>query len=637
MIDLFTKKKEPLSWALNHTPLLMLVLAAMGGLAAIFGGLFFVVSQSFISILLTLIVLFICRTYFLVYTRNHLVFYYLLLMTGAYIYLSFKNYVPVVIGGQDPGYYQAFGKVLSHGHGSSFDPQLYESIIPELPYSFWSIYTDANHSEIEFYPFLPALIGSITYIFGGNSYLVLSVLSNILCVAIVHKYLHLSKKDVNGFIPALWFFIPATLWITRTPASEISSIPLTVLALLYPLYRIKYQVMNCILLLFLSFSLVLSRANPLSVIMLVGISLWIFLAQSSSVHRAIDLILEVSMICLGSAIAAWVISQSQPNFWNSLLIGTYIPFLKYLMLLCALTVVLILLNDRNVRVGKKTAVDLIRRYSFLQIPFLVTTVMLATAYVLFSNKWGVYAPNDFGISNLPFERMNHTLLFFVLSSFFVSIALLRSPKDEIQSLLYLTLVFFILATAARSPGIPYSYYFQRYWWSEVGLLFWLLICLTSANHRISFLKRSFPVSFLVISLTISFQVSTFGRAIVANTEGGTLTSNAFSEFVSQNLTPGAVLLISETAEPSFISQVVVPLRYYYDVKISTAPNSNYQAFNKRGVQIVSDVDCSAMGRQKTTDIPVLRLRDVGSKSFGSWIMETRRVYLCTIRGQEKMC
>jgi hypothetical protein len=609
--------------------IVVLLLAILGSCFVISGGVFFLPGQVVLLVTLTLILLFIAHTYFKIYASSRLAFFYLLALTSMYIYISIVNYEPVVFGGQDPGYYEAFGKVLSRGHGSDFDPNLYESVEIEAPYSFWSIYVEKNHSEIEFYPFLPALIGGTNFLFHSYSYVVIAILSNILCVTLAHKFLQLRNSLSYSFIPALWFFIPATLWITRTPASEITSTPLTLLALMFPLYRKTSLTKNNLIIMMISFLLILSRANPLSIILLIGLSTWNFLSRDSDHLRLRNFVLEFASIILGASAGALIISVFQPNFWNSLVIGTYKPFLSYLPVLFVILVLLFWFDRFWANRRGETVVNILYKRSNLFPLLLLITVAGVTLYAQFSDTWGVYLPANFGIGTSPIDRFNHTLMYFILASFFTSIFLLRRPQHSYEILLYLCLLFFILSIALRSPGLPYSYYFQRYWWSEIALILWLLICLSSLNKQLLLSKFRISYSFLIVFLSILLLIFTFDKQISANVEGGTLTSNNFSNLIVNKLDYEATLLVSRSADPSFISQIIIPLRYYFGQKISLRPNDDLQDINRKKIQIISDVECEKTFSQQSIDFQILRLRGVGAKSFGSWVEENRRVFICT--------
>jgi hypothetical protein len=142
-------------------------------------------------------------------------------------------------------------------------------------------------------------------------------------------------------------------------------------------------------------------------------------------------------------------------------------------------------------------------------------------------------------------------------------------------------------------------------------------------------KFRISYSFLIVFLSILLLIFTFDKQISANVEGGTLTSNNFSNLIVNKLDYEATLLVSRSADPSFISQIIIPLRYYFGQKISLRPNDDLQDINRKKIQIISDVECEKTFSQQSIDFQILRLRGVGAKSFGSWVEENRRVFICT--------
>jgi hypothetical protein len=211
-------------------------------------------------------------------------------------------------------------------------------------------------------------------------------------------------------------------------------------------------------------------------------------------------------------------------------------------------------------------------------------------------------------------------------SFGLTLFLFRTQNTPVQNYLLGLLALFFLATAIRSPGIPYSYYFQRYWWSEVALII-LLILVLSCRATTTTSKQRLWAESLVVS-TILVQTLLFNTTSTIYTETGSKTTRdlqAFAEFIKEEVDH---LAFTSNVSPEFTSGVIIPLRYHFELKISRIDLSTSLPDEMQGISLISDVPCAAGTEIASRKIAIKRLRNVGDMSLGAWVNDDRSIYVC---------
>ena len=606
-----------------------LTLCLLISVLTIAGGNAFHLATILTIFVLSIIGFFILSTCLTILRESKFFFYLFVLSAGIFTYLVFYKFSPVVYGGQDPGYYQNFANVLSKGLGAHFKTDNFELFSGGKGYSFWSTYSGPIYSEIQFYPFMPSLLACISIIVGDYSYACLAVMCNLILVLIVIRYKFAQTQNYHSFTPLLWLFVPATLWFSRTPASETVSILLTTVAILVPPYSFKNRYQGLLVSFVISASLFLNRGNPLSWMLLIIICGYLALTDVDASDRYKRFFHHALIQSAGVAFGALIYLLTQPNFFSILVTQTYAPFFKYFVVFVAVIAIGILAE----RTQNSTSAFLQFRLKFNQVftslfPFFSYFLIFAiSAYVLLSNSWGIYSPHDFGIGSSVRQRFTHTPLFMMASSFGIILSFIRFSSNKLQKLIFLAFCFFAVSTAIRTPGIPYSYYFQRYWWSEVALFVYFAIVFTDVKS-FSWLNMRISNRFVqgLVFLTIIFQIFTFDWRLVQHIEVGRKDNSAFSLIAKSN-SVDEYFAVRPDLEPSFISQVIVPLKYTYQVKISRLDFLNQLGVPRSKIRIIQDKECSSRSYGEFS-LDIFRLRSIGNRSAGIWYFGKQNIYMC---------
>jgi hypothetical protein len=348
-----------------------------------------------------------------------------------YGFLTFRNYAPVVYGGQDPGYYQVYADILTRGFGAKFDSSTFEHFNNSGDYSLWSTNNTSSSSEIQFYPLLPSTLSLLIPLAGINAYPVLAILCNLFVVFVIYDYFLSQKKLDNFYLPLVWLFIPASVWFSRMPASELLSIPLLICALLLPFILSPKTKLIIWMYFLMSACLLLCRANPiLPITLILGIS-WEFIFAKSSSSNALDFVKKFLAIIAGSGTAICLYITFQPSFWAVLDRELRKPSLIVLGLLVLFTGLLILVKT----IGSPDLTFKVETFNWFisAVRFIPLQIfLLINFYVLFSQPWGVYSPENFGISSSLYQRFGHTPIAFLLVSLGFTFFLFKFRNTSIQ-------------------------------------------------------------------------------------------------------------------------------------------------------------------------------------------------------------
>jgi hypothetical protein len=111
---------------MRNFPMVLVFLPSAITVLALNGGFFFSVGQIVALVMLAGIAGSVFLTLLSVYKDSVFAFMALVVMSGFFLFLVTDNYSPMVFGGQDPGYYTAFSRVLSESLGAPFDSSGFE-------------------------------------------------------------------------------------------------------------------------------------------------------------------------------------------------------------------------------------------------------------------------------------------------------------------------------------------------------------------------------------------------------------------------------------------------------------------------------------------------------------------------------
>ncbi len=619
----------------KYTPLFLITFCLFTSCVLVLAGGYFTILGGVIGLMLMFVVLtYIGRVGNAIYIYSRKNFFFTLGFAFLYFYLVFRNYTLVIYGGQDPGYYQIYADVLSRGFGARFDSSAFEHFNNSGSYNLWSTNNTPSSSEIQFYPLLPTTLSLLIPIIGSNAYPVLAILCNLFVVCVVFDFLLSQKKLDNFFLPLVWLFIPATVWFSRIPASEILSTPLVLIALLLPFIISPKTKLIFWIYFFMSACLLLCRANPLLPTFLILGILWDFVLAKPSSLITFNFIKKFLAILIGSITAICFYVIFQPSFWTTYLIVELrkptLFIISFLILFAILAVMLKTITSPILTFGVKSTYLINNVVRFIPLPiFLIINI-----YVLFSESWGVYLPENFGIGSSLYQRFGHTPFAFLLISLGFTLFLFKFKNTYIQMYFFALLTLCLLAVALRSPGIPYSYYFQRYWWSEVCLIVFLILVTSSYQNNVTQknLTRNSLLRNSLVFLTILCQGIAFNLNSTKFTETGSSTTIALGQLSRYLTFQTTDLAFTSNVSPEFTSGVIIPLRYHFQNKISRIDTAglNNSTFNK--TQLISDTPCAGDTQLYFQNIPIQRLRGIGDFSLGSWILEERLVYVCKAAG-----
>ena len=633
----WTRKKPPekfgfnfLNWVFKFTTPLSLMIASllMSTLFTLIGHSLVLFAKIFGALLLAMVV-----TYFFKIVKRLMDFpvsticVFILAFT-AYLYLVTRNYNVVVYGGQDPGYYQDYAKLLSRGFGANFNSSYFEDFRSSGTYQLWSTNNTPSVSEIQFYPLMPAILSLLIPFFSSYSYCALSIFSSLFIVFFLYDYLLEKKSKSLSYVPILWLFVPATIWFSRLPASEILSVPLFVVAIICPLRNYERSKSENSPILLLSMALILCRANPMFPVTLIATELWFFFKGDINSITLVKLSKRIFEVIVAVILSIFCYIHFQPSLWKILAPDYRRPTEYAVLLLFAASTskILFALNEP----ARKIQTKFLTRFQFQAFSIAVFSVFISiNLLVLYSQKWGVYTPKDFGIDSSIIHRLSHTPLWFVLSSFGFSLLIMLSNHSKNKSYFLGLFGLFIVATSVRSPGIPYSYYFQRYWWSEVGVIVLLLLVdasLGSGEKKQT--EKSNLITKWLVFLTILMQVLLFDITLTNKTETGSETFKSLQVLAKDLGAQKSDIVFSSDTPPDFTSAVVVPLRYYFGLHVSRVQDLvTFRSTNRQAIFIQS-IPCRQSTEVIHQAIPVYRLRGVGNGSLGQWYRFTTQVYVC---------
>ncbi len=548
----------------------------------------------------------------------------------VFIQLIFRNYTPVMFGGQDPGYYSAFSKILARGLGSPFPNHFFEQDQSFGTYTLWSIYTDKGFTEIQFYPMLPSLMSGIDSLTRDYTYPAIAGLSGLVISTFILKFFTGVTLGSRIALVSIWLFMPATLWFSRTPSSEIISV--VFVAFILTLNPSKHTNFKQTLLVFLfTVNLILVRPNPIFIVLLLVYGSFShqsgnnFFRKNTIINTATGLILGVT-----AGIALYWLYM--PNFGSVILTKIYYPFIQPSLILFALIslIFIILYAKQNYffseGIRSRTSSVSLKNVETLNSSLLVLAVSLifiASAIVLRDKGWGEYESSWFGANFGFIELLTKTPFAFFLTTFGVTILFVKGNFETYQTKLLLVICSFILFALLRNPAIPMTYFYERYWWSEIGLFFVFLIGTSISNFR----KNRTFVTGAIFSVITSLVF--FGWTITSQTEGGAQTKVAFEEITTTiNEIPDHLVFFKDDEEPSWLSQYVIPLRYYFGLEVSTESQKNLLPADKFRFIEISSQPCGPIAL-KEFDFAVGRLSKYSTEGRSSWQQGLATVYLCS--------
>jgi hypothetical protein len=295
-------------------------------------------------------------------------------------------------------------------------------------------------------------------------------------------------------------------------------------------------------------------------------ALWCFTLAKPSSQATLDFVKHFFAIIAGCFTAIYFYMLFQPTFWSILLVELRKPSLAVLVLLVLFSGLIVLLKRIK---SPFVALDLSSSHLFNNvvrfIPFQV--FFFVNFYILFSEPWGVYSPENFGVSSSLYQRFGHSPLAFILVSLGLTLFLFKFRSTSIQIYYFLILTIFLLSVALRSPGIPYSYYFQRYWWSEICLLIFLILATSSKENEVTpknqkglHLYRNSLVFITILCQGLAFNLNSTNF-----TETGSDTTNELGVLSRYLKSETSELAFTSEVSPEFTSAIIIPLRYHFQI------------------------------------------------------------------------
>ncbi len=610
--------------------ILILTLPIVITIFSLTGGNSLYLSRILTIVLILLLIVFILNSIIVILKQSAK---YGFLISGIYIVflqLLFRNYTPVMFGGQDPGYYSAFSKILARGLGSPFPNNSFEQDHSFEPNTLWSIYTDKGFTEIQFYPMLPSLMSGIDSLTGDYTYPAIAGLSGLVVSTFILKFFCDVTLGSRIALVSIWLFMPATLWFSRTPSSEIISV--VFVAFILTLNPSKQTNLKQTLLVFLlTLNLVLVRPNPIFIVLLLVYGAFShqvgndFFRKNTIFTSAIGLSLGVT----AGIVLYW---QYMPNFGSVILSLIYYPFIQPSLILFTFILVIftILYAKRNYffsetlkSIPNNKSLNNIKTLNSALLVLAISLVFIASAITLRNKGWGDYESSWFGENFGFIELVTKTPVAFFLTTFGLTFLFVKSNSETYQTKLLLVICAFTLFALLRNPAIPMTYFYERYWWSEIALFLVFLI-----GTSISGIKKNsifiFGTIFSVITLLVFF-----GWTVTSQTEGGASTKTEFEKILTTvDKIPDHVVFFKDDEAPSWVSQFVIPLRYYYGLQVSSESQRNRLPADVFRFVEISSQPCGPIVLAKF-DFVVGRLSKYVPDGNSSWQQGLATVYLCS--------
>lgn len=509
-------------------------------------------------------------------------------------------------GGQDQGSYVALSKQYQVNQGLYIKDELRQSLSDKNKY-WYDLGNDIlgvkerNLEESEmvmpFYPVFPSWMAISGDLFGSDNRMwVLTFLSLISIVAIYLLGYELGGKDkkvglLSSFLLAL---NPLHSYFSKVPVTETVYLLFFLLSLYYLMRYYNNKKSGKEDSISLGISLIAANAsfytrmNGIFILpIIVAIPVLVV------IYKKKDLLLpfiKYSLIWIVTLFISFVYySEFQPRLFNLIVVKRLLQFVNPWMLLLFslifLFFLIMMLLDRNSKAFLKKISDWIGQNIWWIAITVFSTLIL---YGLYFYVREIFINGGYSITS--FESLSYfkqlsflaTLLYLTPIGFIlIPIAFWYYRKDsrvEIKILISLIMIFLVYCWAILRLS-QYHYYFVRYQLSELIPLSLLLISIFLINLN----KKG--VQKILLGLVLLIMSAYFGYYSVLqlrSEEGGNKESY---EYIDQLVGEDDLLFVAEYEFDSF-DQIVLPIKYYYDV--NTFPLRYLSYVNKPEIEDLAE-------------------------------------------------
>lgn len=589
----------------------------------------------------------------------------LIVLLICFVGYSFKNFAPVLFAGQDPGYYSIYARVLSQGEGSQFIRGDYGALI-------WSSSNIGSRYEIEFYPLLPSLASQLYSLFDLRSLFVLSTLF-VICSALemsnVLSIFH-ANRHTKIFVLFAFLTIPTTVWLIRTPASEVVSVYFFCLILNSSL-RFKNISPWIAILTFTSVgvALLLARCNPLYIALPTILLLARYVKNQGKVIPKLGDLGSLAISQLGMYfVTSEIYKTFQPFAHKNFIAETLAQGIVASLILNTCLALWFFAKNTNYRKNRNTKFstereyirkgsskrhihrpasmsifDKIEKYCFTANRIGIAILLIVSMFtVMLRDKWGYYFIRDFVTEVSASNRYFHSPHNLLICSFGLTLLFIFRFKNIDQSLVFLLSVF-LGATIARNIGIMYWYYFTRYWWSEIFVIILIIIGTQIEISRKDEVGKERKKSSIMIwqylnmslissILMVGTNVIYFDSEIVKNVEGGNA-NNTILEIADWQKEKGAILYVPMETPGYLVSQFIMPLKFGFNIPIYAKSLENIERMRTRSdmsTLILTFKDCGDTNKWKAkvtfqTEIARLNPQNIVSNN---WTQSKQSIHVC---------
>jgi hypothetical protein len=247
----------------------------------------------------------------------------------------------------------------------------------------------------------------------------------------------------------------------------------------------------------------------------------------------------------------------------------------------------------------------------------------ATYKVLFTSDWGEYNPEQFGVSDELDERFTRTGLLFIFSSFGLLVFCISRSRTSFQNLLLALCGISLAVILMRNPAIPIPYFYERYWWSEFGLILLLIAADSMNRNSLGVIGKNMTSAAVMISL--AFNLTYFDFSISREVEGGI--DGKFTVILEKLKSLGYSQLYFKSDEDIWwLSGFVVPLRYTYGIKVSDQRALAHA--EKLDTPYVTQLGCGSDKELLNLNFSIDRLRRFSSIDTLGWVENGTSIFMC---------
>jgi len=529
-------------------------------------------------------------------------------------------------GGQDQGSYVSLSKQYEVNHSLYIKDELREDLSNEIKniYDKGNVFTglkpyDKDNSEyiIPFYPVFPSWMSIFGNLFGLDNRIYALTMFSLLSIISVYLFSYeISNRNQKVALLSSFFLAinPLHVYFSKVPVTEVVSMTF----LFFALYLVikffndskkgKYNIFYLILSIISFVALFYTRMSAiflLPVIAIVPIISVLFSKNKKQSKYYLIYALTWVVLFLLSYLYYYLFL---PQIFDLIVGKRVLAFISIETI--AITLLSIPILTYFVLKIKKCKLFLKNILIFFQKNLYIFSILIflgLIGYQMYGYVKEILIDNSNTILSFEslsfFKQLSFLTTFLYLSPFLfillpVSFIHFRKSKDIRINLLIITIIIFLISSWGIATVTRYHYYFARYQLSE--LIPFCLILISILLVRILKIEK---IKKLIVVLTVLTSLYFFFFSIIQLRDSEGLEGNQIKE-VKEIVGEDGTLFVLREDFGSF-SQIVFPMRYYYDINLFPMYSSKYFG-NVNFQEYTAQVDKKyVLSSKKITDVEEL--------------------------------